>query len=405
MNDRWLALRRDPSRQAADGSGAAESLLLGQKRVLEMIGVGAPLGDTLDTLLRVVESQAPELLSSILLVDRDGVRVRHAAAPRLSAAYTRAIDGQPIGARAGSCGTAAFRREPVFVEDIASDPLWEDYRGLAAHEGLRACWSTPIFDAQRQVLGTFALYTRGPGRPSEGHLALIDMATQTAAIAIGRKREEEALRESQQRLVSIYDTVGDVIFLVAVEADGGFRFESVNKRFALTTGVPAEAVVGKRAEEVIPPASLPLVLERYRQAVRQRGVVRWEETSDYPAGRLSGEVSVAPVFDEQGRCTHLVGAVHDVTARKQAEERHAEAEERLRQAQKLESLGRLAGGVAHDFNNLLNVILGYGDLMRPQLPEGHPARPRLDQVILAGRRAAELTRQLLAFSRKQVMQP
>jgi PAS domain S-box-containing protein len=383
----------------------AEALLMGQKRVLEMIGVGAPLPDTLDTLLRLVEDQAPELLGSILLVDRDGARIRHCAAPRLSERFMQAIDGRPIGEGAGSCGTAAYRRAPVVVEDIATDPLWADYREIAAAEGLRACWSTPIFDAQRQVLGTFALYFREPGRPTPDHLGLIDMVTQTAAIAIGRRREEEALHESRQRLVSIYDTVGDTIFLLAVESDGGFRFESVNKRFVAMTGLPMDAVVGKRVDAVIPAISLPLVLGRYRQAVSDKAVVRWEETSDYPAGRLTGEVSVAPVFDEQGRCTHLVGAVHDATARKRAEERHAQAEEMLRQSQKLDSIGRLAGGVAHDFNNILGVILGYGELMRLQIGEDHPARPRLEQVIQAAERAAGLTRQLLAFSRKQVMQP
>ncbi|HET6899160.1 MAG TPA: ATP-binding protein, partial [Vicinamibacteria bacterium] len=335
----------------------------------------------------------------------NGTHVRHGAGPRLSAAVKRAIDGLPIGERAGSCGAAAHRKQAVVVEDIATDSLWADYRELAAAEGLRACWSTPIFDARHNVLGTFALYFRQPGRPTADNLVLIDMATQTAAIAIARKREEEALRESRQRLVSIYDTVGDTLFLVAVEPDGGFRFVSVNKRFVSTTGVPAEAVIGKRIEEVIPPESLALVRERYGQAVRDHAIVRWEETSEYPVGRLTGEVSVAPVLDENGQCTHLVGAVHDITARKRAEERHAEAEAMLRQSQKLESIGRLAGGVAHDFNNFLSVILGYGELMRAQVKEGDPARPRLEQVILAAHRAAGLTRQLLAFSRKQVMQP
>jgi PAS domain S-box-containing protein len=384
---------------------AAEALLLGQKHVLEMIGIGAPLAEVLDALLRVVEAHSPELLSSILLLDRDALHVRHGAAPRLPADFVRAIDGRAIGERAGSCGAAAYRRAPVVVEDIASDPLWQDYREAAASAGLRACWSTPIFDAQRDVLGTFALYFREVGRPTDHHLALIDMATQTAAIAIARKREEEVLRQSQQRLESIYDTAGDTIFLVAADADGGFRFESVNKRFVTTTGIPAEAVVGRRIEEVIPPGSVELVLDRYRRAVREKTVVRWEETSDYPTGRLIGEVSVAPILNEHGVCTHLVGAVHDVTARTQAEQRHAQAEEMLRQSQKLESIGRLAGGVAHDFNNLLGVILGYSDLMRKQIEEDHPARSRLAQVIEAARRASDLTRQLLAFSRKQVMQP
>ena len=94
------------------------------------------------------------MLSSILILDADGVHVRHAAAPRLPDGFTRAVDGASIGPSAGSCGTAAYRREPVIVDDIASDPLWADYRDLALPYDLRACWSTPIFDRKWQVLGT-----------------------------------------------------------------------------------------------------------------------------------------------------------------------------------------------------------------------------------------------------------
>ena len=177
----------------------AEQLLVGQKRVLEMIARGAPLRETLDALVGVVEEQSTEMLGSILLLDEDGVHLRHGAAPRLPESFTRAIDGSAIGAGAGSCGTAAFRANAVVVEDIELDPLWQDYRALAAPHGLRACWSTPIFDADRRVLGTFALYFRQPGRPTEHHLRLIDMATHTAAIAIVRQREEERLRASEGR--------------------------------------------------------------------------------------------------------------------------------------------------------------------------------------------------------------
>ncbi len=134
------------------------------------------------------------------------------------------------------------------------------------------------------------------------------------------KRTEEALRENERRLSSIYDTVGDVIFYLAVEAEGQYRFASVNSAFCRVTGLPQEAVFGKRVNEVIPEPSLSMVLRKYRQAIEEKAIVRWEETSDYPAGRLTGEVSIAPVFDEGGRCAHLVGSVHDITERKRAEE-------------------------------------------------------------------------------------
>ena len=145
-----------------------------------------------------------------------------------------------------------------------------------------------------------------------------------------RKQAEEALRESEQRLVSIYNTVGDVIFHLAVEPEGQFRFVSVNAAFLRVTGLSQEAVVGKTVNEVIPEPSLTMVLGKYRQAIEENTIVRWEETSDYPTGRLTGEVSVAPVFDNKGTCTHLVGSVHDITERKRAEAALRESEERFR---------------------------------------------------------------------------
>jgi PAS domain S-box-containing protein len=130
----------------------------------------------------------------------------------------------------------------------------------------------------------------------------------------------QRLRLNEQRMASIYETVGDVIFQLAVEGEGQYRFFSVNPAFSKVTGLPTEAVVGKRVDEVIPEPSLTMVLGMYRQAIEKKTIVRWEEISDYPTGRLIGEVSVGPVFDEQGCCTHLVGSVHDISGHKKIEE-------------------------------------------------------------------------------------
>jgi GAF domain-containing protein len=179
------------SRSAAAVFQASAELLRSQNRVLDLVARGAPLNETLDLYLRDIEVQSPGMLSSILLLDEDGVHVRHLAAPSLPEAYIRAIDGLAIGPQAGSCGTAAYRGEPVIVDDIATDPLWEPYRDAALPHGLRACWSTPILDAQRRVLGTFALYFRTPGRPSPRHRHLIEVTTHAASIAISTHRERQ----------------------------------------------------------------------------------------------------------------------------------------------------------------------------------------------------------------------
>jgi len=179
----------------------AQALKTAEQRVLEMIARGDPLGGVLTALIEAIEEQAPGLLGSVLLV-QDGV-LHHAAAPHLPDAYIAAVDGLPIGPRVGSCGTAAFRGEPVYVIDIALDPLWENFRELEREHGLRACWSTPIFAGDGRVAATFALYYRAPRGPTEQDLQLIDRATHVARIAIERNQLVDQLRALSAHIDSV----------------------------------------------------------------------------------------------------------------------------------------------------------------------------------------------------------
>ncbi|HLG71934.1 MAG TPA: ATP-binding protein, partial [Chloroflexota bacterium] len=177
----------------------ARELLARQKALLERMAQGAPLPSLLEELTQLIEQHNSGLLCSILLLDRDGQHLHQGAAPSLPPAYSEAIDGLAIGPCAGSCGTAAFRRERVIVQDIAADPLWNGYRELALPHGLRSCWSTPILSRAGQVLGTFAIYYREPRTPTDAELQLIDALTYLAGIAIERDRAEEE-RKGLQRL-------------------------------------------------------------------------------------------------------------------------------------------------------------------------------------------------------------
>jgi PAS domain S-box-containing protein len=302
----------------------------GQRHVLERIAQGAPLPEVLELIVRLVEGREEDLACSLILVDEEAQTIHFGAAPHLPEAYNRAIDGLRIGPEAGSCGAAAFRGQEVIVEDIATHPNWAPYRHLALPHGLRACWSTPVFSPEGAVLGTFAMYHRSPHRPTDQEREWVAMATRLASIAILRDRDVSAVKQSEDRFRSearlrqmIYDAVSDVIFYIAVEAEDRYRFVLVNPAFLKATGLAEEQVVGKLTAEVVPPSSLAAVHERYRLAIRERRTVRWEEISPYPSGTKHGDVAVTPLFDAAGVCTNLVGTVHDVTERREAEARIA----------------------------------------------------------------------------------
>ena len=381
----WVGFNTDISERKR-----AQALTDGQRQVLEMIARGAPLTETLDTLVRVVDAQS-EMLGSILLLDADGHHLRHGAAPSLPIAYTAAIDGAVIGLNVGSCGTAAFTRRAVYVEDIATDPLWRDYKDLALPHGLRACWSTPILDSSGRVLGTFALYYRRPMLPTEKHLRLIDLATQTAAICLIHHRQMKALRDSEARFRQLAESLPQLVW--TTEPNGECDF--LSRQWLDFTGVPLQEQLGFGWLAQIHPADRDTIMSGWRAAVtrgsdhrsefrirRHDGIYRWFDTR------------ATPVFDAAGNIIKWCGCNTDVTDRKLA------AEAQLR-SQKLEALGVLAGGIAHDFNNMLLVIQGNAQLAGLQTGEKHLAHTHLNEIVNASERAGDLVRRILAFSRPQ----
>lgn len=160
-------------------------------------------GDSLESvlgrhLLAVEACADTELLTSILLLDDTGTRILHGAAPSLPRSYCNAIHGAEIGPEAGSCGTAAFTGHPIYVSDIATNTLWDDYRHLALPHGLRACWSTPIRDPEGKVLGTFAVYHLTPRSPTPSEVKSIRMIADHVAEVIMWSRSHSAERPADR---------------------------------------------------------------------------------------------------------------------------------------------------------------------------------------------------------------
>jgi len=167
--------------------------------ILRLIFAGAPLVEVLAIIAQLVESQGGGILCTIWLPDDDGRQLYCAAAPSLPG-FIADAGSMLIGPNGGSCGTAVYRREPVFVTDILKDPIWDHYRHRLLPYGIRAVWSRPLFTSDGKVLGTFAIHYREPRSPGAMDLQLIESASHIAGIAIERHRNEETLRLERDRL-------------------------------------------------------------------------------------------------------------------------------------------------------------------------------------------------------------
>ena len=182
----------------------AEYLLAAEKHALEMIADGASLSDILNHVCTSMDLLVAPSMTTILLMDPDGKRLWHIAGPRVPREWVPIISPLPVALEAGLCGTAAFLKERIVVPDVATDPNWPDrLRPIAIRNGIRAGWSEPIVAKDRQVLGTFALYSPESRVPTDADLALIEGAGRIALIAIERQLAEEALNRARSELAHV----------------------------------------------------------------------------------------------------------------------------------------------------------------------------------------------------------
>jgi two-component system cell cycle sensor histidine kinase/response regulator CckA len=368
-------------------------------KVLAMVMAHARLPEILETLCSNIEKYHIGLLCSVLLLDADGKTLRHGASPSLPKEYSQTIDGTQIGPCVGSCGTAAYRREPVIVSDIATDPLWAAYRHLALLHGLRACWSTPIASQDGGILGTFAIYYREPRTPDEEHLQLIAHATHLAAVAIEWDRAQTELRSAENRYRTLVERLPAVTYIAELGPHG--RWHYVSPQIESMLGFSPADWLSDPANWInrIHPEDRESVLAVEAYFQKNRDLFQAEYRMFARDGRVlwfRDEAVMLPTAEDQPFL--MQGVMYDITERKRLEDQ-------LRHSQKMEAVGLLAGGVAHDFNNLLMLIQAHNERLRGGLAADAPTQKEFQGIEHAVNRAASLTGRLLAFSRKQVLQP
>jgi diguanylate cyclase (GGDEF)-like protein len=194
----WVATHEDITARGAEGATAklfapAQAAHAREAQILEMIALSAPVEQALNHVVHLVESQVAETFGAILLVDDDGSRLRHAAAPSLTQAHRIVFDGVAIGPKAASYGAAIERRAWVFVANMMDDPLWQDCRQSLDEHGFSSCWAIPIVSRRGAALGVLALHSRFARELTKSESDLIDRATRIAGLAIERKQADDRM--------------------------------------------------------------------------------------------------------------------------------------------------------------------------------------------------------------------
>jgi PAS domain S-box-containing protein len=306
----------------------AQAIQAGQRQFLELLATGGDFSETLHTLASIIEEQWPGMQALVLLLDEEG-RLHHGASVSLPEAYVQSIEGLEIGPLVGSCGTACYRRERVIVEDIAEDPRWDGLRDLALEYGLRACWSEPVFSAEGDVVGTFAMYYRHPRAPTEGELRAIKIGAHLAGVAIERKRADEALRESERMLSTLISNLPGMAYRCRNDADWTMQF--VSEGSVELTGYRPEELVGSRKvayAELIHPADRGAVWEGVQAALDEQRHFEITYRLVTPAGKKWVWERGQGVYAGDEKPTAVEGFITDiterVTARRNLEQRVAE---------------------------------------------------------------------------------
>ncbi|QEQ95651.1 EAL domain-containing protein [Neptunomonas concharum] len=303
-----LAVNRDITRRYYENEQLRQN-----SKVLDMLIRGVPLTPILEEIAAGLEKVYPDCLCSILLMDKERQHLVHGAAPSLPDFYIDAINGVEIGDGVGSCGTAAWKKELVIVEDIDTHPYWKDYKSLAKQAGLASCWSQPVMGTGNDILGTFAFYQRKPSSPTYEHLAMIEQSARLVSLALERKQVEEELNklsravEQSPTMVIITDALGII--------------EYVNEEFSDVTGYQLSEVRGLTPAILNAGETEGAFYKDMWETIKSGHDWHGEMRNKTKSGQIYWSMlSISPILNEQGEITHFIGVSEDISSQKKTQE-------------------------------------------------------------------------------------
>ena len=397
----WCVLLTD-----IDDQKRAETQLAGEKRLLEMVASGRSLTDVLNALCRFVEDTATDCHCAVYSIDWSGPTFHNAAAPTLPASFSDPIEGQPVRPDIGPCARAACVKTQVISADVETDPEWQasPFRDLALTNGLKSCWSTPIYSLAGQVLGTFAIYQRIPGRPTPLQQDLIAQVAHIASVAIERAQNEAALKRSEAFLADGQRLSLTGSFSWRVGTDEIKWSDQLYRIYEIEIGTP---VTPELIRTRVHPEDVSL-LEKMKMVEQGHGAedaFEWQYRLLMPDQSIKYLHAVAHAIRGPDGQLEYIAAVQDVTEQRLSEEALAKARTELAKVASATSLGVLTAAIAHEVNQPLSgIITNAGTCLRmldaaPPNIEG--ARETARRTIRDGNRASDVITRLRALFTKR----